>query len=782
LTLHQELSHHVPKEILPVLPKKKRIGILDPAFVEERRASLELYLQQLSSLREAWSCPRFVEFLDDSHPFLGIQIQVAKLTDEVHYLRYCNSMLSSQLLEATSSLASSNIAIANLDARLKAVEISGDKIPSPNRSAPGSSSNMFSAPSSANKFSGVIGSDFSSPPISSSEKSPLLFDIPRVQQQSSVSGNRFLDGDCSRYQESSVVQTDSANKYPSWTSSGIGRFDSNQVAHSLSSTHLASRVSPPPGLTCRELYDNKSSAPLTVGDVPCNEIPGILDHFTDTILSYILPSKEQLQFRYNVEKYIAKLVRKSLGAQLYQMGIQSLRCFLPDDPISLSIYLCRGLENSWYFRLNEKLCRMSAGGNSTSPTTVNSPSRTSLGAGGGGDTEETSPSIDNISSVTDHLDIPSREESEAPSVSHHNHVISHVSFMNEHGEYRLQCLAGSTTVDIRANMKIDICFVAYLEEIDRIIGRDHLFKKSISLIRAWWTKESPSVCKTVISPEYMPDTSLLIMICALFNQFHDRIYTPIQALCIFFVEYASFDWSNYGLTAYGRIPLSSKRNSAAPHSGIIPQQMTLKYMEMLAEGADIASKEAPHVTPPPSPPMRDATRPAVPPRRGSLTMLFGAVPEEEEDTSTTLEDELPETVPPALTSEYIKIFHPLQPSLNTVPETMTHHFVGVMCDALNVGEQKIQIILELANRSISVHEGTIYKQLENAVRDLFRETVQRFGQGWRPDVVINPASCSTLSDDDSTPRNSISEISAPVGASANPQFLQDMKASEEEFT
>lgn len=778
LTLHQELSHHVPKEILPNLPKKKRLGVLDPAFVEERRSSLELYLQQVSSIREAWSCPRFVEFLDDSHPFLGIQIQVAKLTDEIHCLRYYNSMITSQLQEATAALVSSNISLASLDARLKVVEHRDDKVFT-SRDNVSSSSNRVGVP--GNNFSGVIGPDLSSPTMSSREKSPQALFAPNVPRLS-TEGNRFSN-------EENAVQTESTtNKYPSWARNYTNKSDYRDVVsdshHTIGSELLAS----PPGLPLRHSLDRFPSSFLSIDDVPSNEIPSMLDHFTDTILSYVLPSKEQLQFRYNVEKYIAKLVRKSLGAQLCQMGIQLLRCFLPDDPISLSIYLCRGLENSWYFRLNEKLCRMSAGGNSSSPATVNSPSRAHLiSTDGAGDGEnELSTSLDTGLAAGE--DRPSMGENDTtPSSSHHNHVISHVSFMNEHGEYRLQCLAGSTVVDIRANMKIDICFVAYLEEIDRIVGRDHLFKKSISLIRIWWTKETPADCKTVTSSEYMPDTALLIMICAVFNQFHHRIFSPFQALCFFSIEYASFDWSSNGLTAYGPICLSANPDSfKASFGGIIPPKMTAKYMDMLADGADLSLKDVQVSQSRKTPPSLDDTAgsAAPPPRRGSLTMLFGAVleaenvPEEDDNPSKESTDT---GLAASLTSEYIKIWHPLQPSTNTVPETMTHHFVGIMSDALKFGQEQINNIIMLDSTNRAMPDDIRYKHLENAIRNLFSETVQRFGKGWRPDV-INPSHYATFSDDEHIQlRLCTSETQSPGGATTNPQFLQDMKTSEDEF-
>ena len=746
--------------------------------------SLEVYLQELASLREAWSCPRFVEFLDDSHPFLGLQIQVVKLTNDVKQLRHHNSMLHSQLQEATAALSLSSHTIASLDGRLRALEqASGGTV----RQASTIGHHEHRAPPShalsvgADRLTNLMASDYSSPPKGSIGDAVSVRHISRDASLSRAGGPRELSSPPPLQQK----QDDVGTRYPSWASSGMAMPQLDPPGATLRS----SVVSPPPGLLSAPepaaspvIVDSttdmvSSSSSSTLADIPRNEVPSLLDHFVDTVLSYVMPTIDQLQFRYSVEKYIAKLVRKSLGAQLYQMGIQSLRCFLPDDPISLSIYLCRGLENSWYFRLNEKLCRMSAGGNMSSPTTATSPFPAGSGTTDGTTTDgerdrESSVSLDNIAATTD-MDQEGRDVSETPTSSHHNHVISHVSFMNEQGEYRLQCLAGNTVVDIRANMKIDICFVAYLEEIDRIVGRDHLFKMSISLIRTWWTLEAPALSSSAITSEYLPDVSLLTMICAIFSRFHHRIFTPMQALCIFLWEYAAFDWSSFAVTAYGPVPVSMPPGNAAamyPSAGIISQKVALKYRDMLAEtdrcGPDDDSAEKAS----PAPSATDAT-----PRRGSLKMLFGGVPEDEE-IDTALNSI------PHVASPYMKVYNPLEPTTNTVPETMTRHYVGTMTEVLNIGKETARQVLALAETVFrDASNGSECERLEAAVRRMFQKTVARFGRGWRPDVVFT-GNGAMHSDDDISPRNSSSDVQSPFGAASNPQFLQDMKASEEEFT
>lgn len=79
LALHQELLQKIPHVKFPSLPKRKVLGSsLQPSFVEDRKQALESYLQTLVSIPEVWSCARFIEFLDDSQSFLGIQVQMTR--------------------------------------------------------------------------------------------------------------------------------------------------------------------------------------------------------------------------------------------------------------------------------------------------------------------------------------------------------------------------------------------------------------------------------------------------------------------------------------------------------------------------------------------------------------------------------------------------------------------------------------------------------------------------------------------------------------------------------
>ena len=54
---------------------------------------------------------------------------------------------------------------------------------------------------------------------------------------------------------------------------------------------------------------------------------------------------------------------------------------------------------------------------------------------------------------------------------------------------------------------------------------------------------------------YLPDFSLCIMVCAIFNQYHAQIASPLQALCLFLTEYSGYDGATHAITLQGLVPL-----------------------------------------------------------------------------------------------------------------------------------------------------------------------------------------------------------------------------------
>lgn len=118
----------------------------------------------------------------------------------------------------------------------------------------------------------------------------------------------------------------------------------------------------------------------------------------------------------------------------------------------------------------------------------------------------------------------------------------------------------SSNVSIQANNRLDLCMLAFLEEVSTIVGHDNLFKRSILLIRAWWSYETVAYVGISIK-HYLNDLTICIMVCAIFNQYHTRITSPLQALCLFLAEYSSYDGTTHVITLQGIVPYKANSSS-----------------------------------------------------------------------------------------------------------------------------------------------------------------------------------------------------------------------------
>ena len=82
---------------------------------------------------------------------------------------------------------------------------------------------------------------------------------------------------------------------------------------------------------------------------------------------------------------------------------------------------------------------------------------------------------------------------------------------------------------LTANQREQLCFAAFLEEVDALVGQGHLFKRSLLLSRAWWSYEAGSYVGTHALRHYLSDTVLAIMVCAVFQLHHHHNGMPVSA-------------------------------------------------------------------------------------------------------------------------------------------------------------------------------------------------------------------------------------------------------------
>lgn len=117
----------------------------------------------------------------------------------------------------------------------------------------------------------------------------------------------------------------------------------------------------------------------------------------------------------------------------------------------------------------------------------------------------------------------------------------------------VKCMVQNLVVDISVNQIGGLGTLCFLEQVDRIIKKDHLFKRSIILIKAWCYFESRTLGAHVgLISTYGLETLVLYI----FHVFHIELDGPLSVLYKFLEYFSTFDWDNYGISLMGPVRLS----------------------------------------------------------------------------------------------------------------------------------------------------------------------------------------------------------------------------------
>ncbi|CAM9240966.1 unnamed protein product [Ectocarpus fasciculatus] len=148
--------------------------------------------------------------------------------------------------------------------------------------------------------------------------------------------------------------------------------------------------------------------------------------------------------------------------------------------------------------------------------------------------------------------------------------IRNVSFINARTPI-VTMVVGNVVVDLTENQGGSVAASALLEEADNLIQRNHLFKRSLLLLKAWaWCETPRLVGNRVLGAQKGGLTSygLSVMVLHLFvpSASAATLVHPLDVLIRFFEVYSEFDWGRYCLTLDGPVPLESVRGSH-PYEG-----------------------------------------------------------------------------------------------------------------------------------------------------------------------------------------------------------------------
>ncbi|KAJ6344005.1 hypothetical protein OIU76_005691 [Salix suchowensis] len=118
----------------------------------------------------------------------------------------------------------------------------------------------------------------------------------------------------------------------------------------------------------------------------------------------------------------------------------------------------------------------------------------------------------------------------------------------------IKCLVENIVVDISFNQLGGLCTLCFLEEVDNLINHNHLFKRSIILIKAWCYYES-----RILGAHHglISTYALETLVLYIFHVFNNSFAGPLEVLYRFLEFFSKFDWNNFCVSLWGPVPISS---------------------------------------------------------------------------------------------------------------------------------------------------------------------------------------------------------------------------------
>ncbi|KAL0668781.1 hypothetical protein Bca4012_031485 [Brassica carinata] len=226
------------------------------------------------------------------------------------------------------------------------------------------------------------------------------------------------------------------------------------------------------------------------------------------ILSVIQPFFVSDRNRNEIIDYVRALIKSHDGIEVFSFGSVPLKTYLPDGDIDMTVITKQNMEHKFFEKMYNTL-----------------------------KSEEGKPEFD----VTDVKYIPAQVKV-------------------------IKCNIRNIAVDISFNQMAGLCALCFLEQVDQLFGRDHLFKRSIILIKAWCYYESRILGANM---GLFSTYALSILVLYIINLFHSSLSGPLSVLYKFLDYYGSFDWSNYCISLSGPVPISRlpELMAASPENG-----------------------------------------------------------------------------------------------------------------------------------------------------------------------------------------------------------------------
>ncbi|XP_043724351.1 uncharacterized protein LOC122671279 isoform X2 [Telopea speciosissima] len=220
---------------------------------------------------------------------------------------------------------------------------------------------------------------------------------------------------------------------------------------------------------------------------------------TAELIACIQPNPPSEERRNAVADYVQRLIMKCFSCQVFTFGSVPLKTYLPDGDIDLTAFSKnQNLKDTW------------------------------------------------ASEVRDMLENEEQSENAEFHVKEVQYIQAEVKI--------IKCLVENIVVDISFNQLGGLCTLCFLEEVDHLINQNHLFKRSIILIKAWCYYES-----RVLGAHHglISTYALETLVLYIFHVFNNNFAGPLEVLYRFLEFFSKFDWDNFCVSLWGPVAISS---------------------------------------------------------------------------------------------------------------------------------------------------------------------------------------------------------------------------------
>ncbi|XP_059629088.1 uncharacterized protein LOC132271666 isoform X2 [Cornus florida] len=220
---------------------------------------------------------------------------------------------------------------------------------------------------------------------------------------------------------------------------------------------------------------------------------------TAELIACIQPNQPSEERRNAVLNYVQQLITRSFSCEVFAFGSVPLKTYLPDGDIDLTAFSKnQNLKDTW---ANE---------------------------------------------VRDMLESEEKREDAEFRVKEVQYIQAEVKI--------IKCLVENIVVDISFNQLGGLCTLCFLQEVDSLINQNHLFKRSIILIKAWCYYES-----RILGAHHglISTYALETLVLYIFHVFNNSFAGPLEVLYRFLEFFSKFDWDNFCISLWGPVPIRS---------------------------------------------------------------------------------------------------------------------------------------------------------------------------------------------------------------------------------